>query len=135
HRWRRCRRRRRLLPSRCIAFSVPGTGAGRHNAAGHHTDRTHKRHTNGHESVIEVEEMNCTFLRTQWSRLIAWALIAAQVLILIPLDALAGSQAQAKKPEEKIAVNRRPPVVTPLAAFPQFSASPTDEELFRARVF
>src|SRR5206468_10993291 len=86
-------------------------------------------------SVIEVEEMNYTFLRTQWSRLIAWALIAAQVLILIPVNALAGSRVQAKKPEEKIAVNRKAPVVTPPGAFPQFSPSPTDQELFQARAF
>src|SRR5262249_52127660 len=113
----------------------PGAGAGRHNAAGDHTDRAHKRHPNGHESVIEVEEMNCTFLRTPWSRLIAWALIAAQVLILIPVNALSGSRVQAKKPEEKSAVNRKAPVVTPPGAFPEFSPAPTDQELFQARVF
>src|SRR5213593_3170134 len=37
--------------------------------------------------------------------------------------------------EARIAVNRKAPVVTPLAAFPKFSVSPSDEELFRARVF
>jgi len=85
---------------------------------------------------------NCVS-RTVLGRGITVALIAAQVTMSIPASVIAAAVTadiaavdQSPPPEApKVTVNRRVPRVTVPPSEPQFSASPTVQEIFRARVF
>ncbi len=63
------------------------------------------------------------------------ALAVAQVFVGVPASASVPDPAMATPRPPKVRVNRTPPVVRPAPLRPHFSASPTEPEIFRARVF
>ena len=71
------------------------------------------------------------------SKPVACVLVACHLALGIPTEALAApAQKPVPQPEAPVVrVNRTVPTVTPAPLSPRFSASPTDTELFRARVF
>jgi len=75
-------------------------------------------------------------------RVVAGILMPALVLSSLPLPALAAATDEKKvavgtppPPPPKVKVNRTVPKVTPPPVMPTFSAAPTDQEMFKARVF
>ncbi len=71
-------------------------------------------------------------------RVAAWLLVPGQILLSVPQVASAAPPParDEKAPEPpKVKVNRTLPAVKPPALVPRFSAIPTDDEIFRARVF
>jgi RHS repeat-associated protein len=80
-------------------------------------------------------------LRTRISRVLTVLLVAGQVLTEIPTIAATTTALAVEPPSSppaaarQVSVNRTVPSVSPPPAEPQFSASPTVQEIFRARVF
>jgi hypothetical protein len=83
-------------------------------------------------------------LRSSLSRCLTVVLVAGQVLTAVPVLAAAAPTTPttaavpppSPAPEPpRVTVNRRVPTVTPPPSEPQFSAAPTVQEIFRARVF
>ena len=88
--------------------------------------------------------MFCHLLQSSVSRCLSVCLVAGQVLSAVPV--LAAPTPTAPRPPAvppsspapeppQVTVNRRVPTVTPPPSEPQFSAAPTLQEIFRARVF
>jgi hypothetical protein len=78
------------------------------------------------------------FVARRTSKLIASALIACQLAFVLPVRLVAESPREdsaSATPEQTIRLNRTVPQVTAAALTPQFSADPTDDELFHARIF
>ncbi|HSO75031.1 MAG TPA: hypothetical protein VLU47_09345, partial [Blastocatellia bacterium] len=68
------------------------------------------------------------------SGVLALFLAMTQVMTALPVSADSRMD-RARKPAPSVLVNRTPPEVDPPAAKPVFSATPTDDEIRRARVF
>jgi YD repeat-containing protein len=81
-------------------------------------------------------------LQRRSARVVSAALVVSQILSAVPVaaydrstDTLSASAVEEPSTPERVIVNRTVPAVTPPPDRPVFSASPTVEEIFRARVF
>lgn len=77
-----------------------------------------------------------------FTRSMSWILVTTQVFLAVPIASAAPKEEKKPKPEAPatppppaVKVNRTVPKVTPPPEAPHFSKEPTDEEIFRARVF
>src|SRR5258707_11618124 len=128
---------------------MSGCRSKRPHAAGHQPDRADEREPDQrHSSVVRPRPMLRGRLvnhpQSKGFRAVAGLVAAGQILICFPPEVLAAPPPAAsderkvaeKAPEPpKVNVNRTPPAVAPPALRPRLSATPSDEEIFRARVF
>src|ERR1043166_3520263 len=85
---------------------------------------------------------------SSFTRHTAWFLVWGQVFLAVPMASAKDKPSGKDKPAAKnvappsaapappkVKVNRTVPKVSPPAVMPQFSAKPTDAEIFRAHIF
>jgi RHS repeat-associated protein len=73
--------------------------------------------------------------RSPFLRFLAWLLACGQVLTSVPLALAAPRQESPKEEPPTVKANQTVPKVSPPPLTPVFSEQPTDQEIFRARVF